>query len=181
MARNTTTPKATTARTTTRNSGKPTATTQTARFNGRRVRLVTRNGRVTSTPATPLEWELQAAQVQALRAMPEHGKQFLFAGDQNSAKRGPRAQAIAVATGMVSGEPDVRVYLPAGRICHIENKVGNAKLSPAQVARHAALRALGHTVEVIRATTCEDAAAQAAALVRGWLAANDATPNTKAA
>jgi len=32
------------------------------------------------------------------------------------------------------------------------------------------LRALGHTVEVIRATTPEDAAAQAVALVEGWLA-----------
>ena len=150
-------------------------TTQTVRINGVRIKLTTSNGRVAAKPAAPLEHELQAAQVRALRAMPEYGKQFLFAGDQNAAKRGPRAQAIAVATGMISGEPDLRVYLVGGRICHIENKVGNGKLSTAQVARHAALAALGHTVVTLRATTPDDAAAQAVSLVRGWLAANDAT------
>jgi hypothetical protein len=70
------------------------------------------------------------------------------------------------------------IFLPSpdgqlGRCAFIENKVGNGRLSPAQVARHAALRALGHTVVVLRATTPEDAAAQAVALVEGWLAAND--------
>ena len=149
--------------------------TQTVRIAGVRTRLVTRNGKVTAKPAAPLEHELQAAQVRALRAMPDYGKQFLFAGDQNAAKRGPRAQAIAVATGMISGEPDLRVYLAGGRICHIENKVGNSRLSPAQVVRHAALAALGHTVVTLRATTPEDAAAQAVSLVRGWMVANDAT------
>lgn len=173
MARNSTTPKATTARTNTRNSGKPTTTTQTVRINGRRVRLVTRNGKLTATPASPLEWELQASQVRALRALPEYGKQFLLAGDQNSAKRGPKAQAQAVAAGMTAGEPDVRVYLPGARVGLIENKVGSSSLLPAQKARHAALAKLGHHVEVVRATTCEEAAEKAVALVRGWLAAND--------
>lgn len=142
---------------------------QTVRINGARVRLTTRNGKVTTKPALPLEWELQAAQVRALRAIPG----VLFAGDQNAAKRGPRAQAMALATGMTAGEPDLRVYLPGGRCAFIENKVGNGKLSSAQIDRHAALRKLGHTVEVVRATTCEEAAAQAVALVTGWLARAD--------
>src|SRR5690606_32643649 len=90
-----------------------------------------------------------------------------------AAKRGPRAQAIAVATGMAAGDPDLRVYLAGGKLGLIENKVGNGRLSPAQAARHAALAKLGHTVEVVRAVSADDAAAQAISLVRGWLAGNE--------
>ena len=147
-----------------------TKTQQTIRLNGARVRLVTQNGKVTTTKAAPLEWELQAAQVRRLRSMPEYGKQFLIAGDQNSAKRGPRAQAQATAAGMTPGEADMRVYLAGGRLGMIENKVGNGRLSPAQVARHAALARLGHSVEVLRAVSVDEAADKAERLVRGWLA-----------
>ncbi|MBB2819013.1 UNVERIFIED_ORG: hypothetical protein GGD59_002258 [Rhizobium esperanzae] len=152
-------------------------TTQTTRLNGKRVRIVTTtsaNGtRVQVTDAEPKEWELQAAQVRALRTMPEYGKQFLLAGDQNSAKRGPRAQMEAIAAGMTTGEADMRIYITGGKLRMIENKVGRGRLSPAQVDRHAALARLGFSVEVLRAVTTEDAARQAVALVRGWLAEND--------
>jgi hypothetical protein len=150
-------------------------TTQTVRIAGKRVRLVTKDGKVVVKAAPALEWELQAAQVRALRKMPN----ILFVGGMEAGKRGPRAQAMALATGLTAGHPDLTIFLPGGRCAFIENKVGNpvtgsgGRLSPAQVARHAALRALGHTVEVIRATTPEDAAAQAVSLVTGWLAGND--------
>lgn len=152
-------------------------TTQTVRINGVRTKLVTRDGKVTAKPAAPKEWELQAAQVRRLRALPEYGKRFLLAGDQNAAKRGPRAQVEATAAGMTPGEADMRVYLAGGRLRMWENKVGKGKLSPAQVARHAALAALGHPVMVVRATTEDEAADKAEALVRGWLreADNDNT------
>jgi hypothetical protein len=147
--------------------------TQTTRMNGKRVRLVTTTSptgtKVTVTEAMPKEWELQAAQVRALRAMKEYGKLFLLAGDQNSAKRGPRAQVEAIAAGMTPGEADLRIYLIGGQLRMIENKVGKGKLSPAQVARHAALARLGFEIVVVWATTMVDAAAQAVALVRGWL------------
>lgn len=147
--------------------------TQTVRINGARVRLTTSaSGKVTAKHAAPLEWELQAAQVRALRALPEYGKLFLLAGDQNSAKRGPRAQQQAIAAGMTAGEPDVRIYGSGGRLLLIENKVGNGKLSPAQASRHTALAKLGHHVVVLRATTAEAAAQQAVDLVRGWLASH---------
>lgn len=149
-----------------------TRTTQTVRINGARVRLVTQNGKVTTTKAAPLEWELQAAQVRRLRSMPEYGKQFLIAGDQNSAKRGPRAQAQATAAGMTPGEADMRCYGAGGRLLMWENKVGNGRLSPAQVARHAALAKLGHVVEVLRADSEQEAADKAERLVRGWLVEN---------
>lgn len=116
------------------------------------------------------EWRLQAAQVRRLRSMPEHGRQFLLAGDQNAARRGPRAAIEAQATGMTPGEPDLRIYLPNGRLAMIENKTLKGRLSPAQRDRHAALSRLGHTVAVVRAATEQDAADQAEALIRQWLA-----------
>lgn len=163
------------SRTTTATS---TTTTQTVRINGVRTKLITRNGRVTARPAPVLEWELQAAQIRALRDMPEYGKQFLLVGGMEAGKRGPRAQQQALATGLTAGHPDVTIFLPGGKCAFIENKVGNpatgsgGRLSPAQVERHAALAKLGHEVAVLRATTTGDAAAQAVALVRQWLASN---------
>lgn len=115
------------------------------------------------------EWRLQAAQVRRLRNMPEHGRLFLIAGDQNAARRGPRAAVEAQATGMTPGEPDLRVYLPEGRLGLIENKTLKGRLSPAQRDRHEALARLGHRVAVVKAATEADAADQAEALVRGWL------------
>lgn len=147
------------------------STQQTVRIKGVRTIIRTSaSGKVTTKPALPKEWELQAAQVRALRSMPEYGKQFLMAGDQNAAKRGPRAQQEAIAAGMTPGEPDVRVYLAGGQIRLIENKVGRAQLTDSQKDRHPALAKLGHHVEVVRAVTEEDAARQAVDLVRSWLA-----------
>jgi hypothetical protein len=159
-----------------------TSTRQTIRLNGKRTILTTRNGKVTAKPALPQEWELQAHQVKALRAMPEYAKtardvrpgMFTLAGDQNAARRGPKARMQALAAGLTAGEHDVRIYMYGGRLGLIENKVGRAKLEPSQEARHPLLVALGFTMQaVIRATTEEDAAAQAVRLVRQWLAAND--------
>ena len=115
------------------------------------------------------EWKLQAAQVRALRAMPEHGRRFLLAGDMASGRRGPRAQVEAKATGLTPGEADLRIYLPQGRLLMIENKTLKGRLSPEQHQRHEDLARLGHKVVVIRAATEADAAAQAVALVRGAL------------
>lgn len=158
----------------------PTKTTQIVRINGIRTKIMTKAGKVTTTPALPLEWELQEAQVRRLRNLPEYGKQFLLAGDMNSGKRGPKAQAQAIATGMTPGEPDLRIYLIGGRLASIENKVGKGRLSPAQRDRHAALARLGHTIEVVSATTEEDAADQAVALVLGWIATNKNQPTPPA-
>jgi len=145
-------------------------TSQTTRMNGKRVVIRTSaTGRVTVTDAEPREADLQAAQVSALRSMPEYGKRFLLAADMNAERRGPKARVMAVATGMTAGEPDLRLYLDGGKLRMIENKTGKGKLSPAQVDRHAALARLGHVVEVVRANTTEQASAAAIKLVRDWL------------
>lgn len=151
----------------------PRTTTQTVRIAGVRTKLTTRNGRVTARPVGEVEWKLQAAAVRALKAMPEFGRQFLLAGDQAAGKRGPKAQMQALATGLTPGDPDLRIYLPAGRIAFIEYKTSTGRLSPAQRQRHADMARLGHAVDVVAATTEDECAAATVALVRGWLAGND--------
>lgn len=154
------------------NSPKSTQT-QITRVNGQRVRIVTRGGKVTVKQAPALEWELQSEQVRQLRAMPEYGKQFLLVGGMEAGRRGRQEQIKAKATGLTAGHPDLTIFLPNGRVAMIENKAENGRLSMEQKERHAALAAIGHTVEVLRFTTTDEAAAKAVSLVRGWLADND--------
>lgn len=156
---------------------KPKATTQIVRINGVRTIITTRDGKVTTKAALPLEWKLQAAQIRSLRKMLEYVHTakdvrpgtFTLAGDQNAAKRGPKARAEALAAGLTPGEADVRIYLYGGVLRQIENKVGKARLEPSQITRHPLLDALGFPVVVVRAVTEDDAAEQAVRLVKGWL------------
>lgn len=163
-------------------------TRQTVRIGGKRTILTTRNGKVTAKPAAVLEWQLQAAAVRALRSMPEYVSDaacvkpgtFSLAGDFNAARRSMTESAKAIATGLTKGEHDLRLYLYAGRLALIEFKAANGRLAPEQRDRHALLAALGFDRQaLVRAATEDDAAAQAVALVRGWLAANDNTTKSE--
>jgi hypothetical protein len=135
--------------------------------------------RVVRTSKAVPEWRLQAAQVCALRALPEFNKRFTLAGDQNAGRRGKQTAAIAKATGLTPGEHDLRVYLEGGRLGLIENKAEKGRLSPEQRDRHALLDRLGfHRQAVIKAATEAASAAEAVSTVMGWLgetpvAAND--------
>ncbi len=143
---------------------------QTTRINGQRIIITTNaKGRVTTKPAPYLEEDLQAAQVKAMRAMPEYGKLFEFAAGLEASRRGPKARTMALRTGMQAGNPDMSIYLANGHLRMVENKVGNAPLTASQKARHPRLDKLGHHVTVLRATSPEDAASQMVALVRGWI------------
>lgn len=149
-------------------------TTQTTKMNGKRVRIITTTGKDGGTSvrveaAPVLEWLLQAEQCRRLKAMPEYGKQFLILGGMEAGRRGKQEQMKAKATGLTAGHPDLTVFLPGGRIAMIENKAANGRLSKEQVERHAALAAIGHTVEVVKAATADKAGAAAVELVRGWL------------
>jgi hypothetical protein len=136
------------------------------------TRVIRRRG--ASREAVP-EWRLQGAAVQRLRRMRGYGTRFTIAGDMNAAKRGPRAQLEAKATGMEPGEPDLRVYLRGGRLGLIEFKTATGRLSPSQKVRHALLKALGFDVVIVQVTTEAEAAERCEALVTAWLggAAND--------
>jgi len=152
-------------------------TRQTTRINGARVVITTSaSGKVTVKPANVLEWELQAAQVRALKALPDYNKRFLLVGGMEAGRRGKQESAKAKATGLTAGHPDLTIFLPGGLVAMIENKAANGRLSPEQRERHAALAGIGHTVEVLRATTTDDAARIAVDLVRGWLDINDNEP-----
>lgn len=144
-------------------------TTQTTSIAGQRVRLVTANGKLTMTAAPKLEWELQAAQVRALRAMPEYGARFLLAGGMEAGRRGRQESVKAKATGLTAGHPDLVIFLPDGRCGMIENKNAEGRLSTVQKDRHAALARIGHHVVVIKAAGEQEAADAAVATVRGWL------------
>lgn len=120
--------------------------------------------------AHTLEADLQAKQVAVLKGLPDYGKLFLLAGDQNAAKRGPVAALEAKRTGMEAGEPDLRIYIKADdgekRILLIENKNGGGYLSKEQKERHQDFEDIGFPVWTIK-TDCEDrAAACAVALLR---------------
>lgn len=149
-------------------------TTQTVRINGVRTILTTaKDGTVKAKPAGALEWELQAAAVRRLRSMPEYGKRFLLAGDMAAGKRGPTAQAQAVATGLTPGDPDLRIYLEGGQCGFIEYKTDKGRLSSAQVQRHASMLKLGHRVVTIAATSEIECADRTEDQVRRWFVAND--------
>lgn len=158
-------------------------TTQTVRLNGKRVRLTTRNGKVTVSKPPVLEIDLQAAAVRRLKAMPEYvfnaedvrPGTFALAADQNgSGKRGWSSGAKLKAAGMAAGEPDLRVYLFYARLRCLEFKGEKGKLEPSQVDRFPLLRALGFPIDVVEAATEDEAADKAEALVRGWLSESSA-------
>lgn len=163
-------------------------TTQTTRINGKRVVIRTSaKGKVTVKEAPILEWELQAAAVRALKAMPEYADKaedvtasqsprFTIAADMNGDYRSGNAAVKAEATGIAAGDPDLRVYLPGGKLRLIEYKGKLGRLTDSQRKRHPLLLALGHPVETVRVTTLEDAAERSVALVKGWLADNDNKP-----
>lgn len=119
-----------------------------------------------SSSGAPLkEWHLQAAAIKWLRRYRQAGWPIRVAGDMNAARRTLREQGQASATGINAGEPDVRVYLPAGKLLLIEFKRLGETTSGEQDDAHAELGALGHDVIVLTPANEDDAATQAAQAV----------------
>ena len=152
--------------------------TKTTTVGGKRVRIVatTSKAGVTTTKvesAPVLEWRHQAAIIRRLRQMIKSGITFAVAGDMNGLPIfSAQMKVKAKATGMTSGEHDVRVYMPGGRLGLIEVKGAEGVVSDEQEKRHALLASLGFTLQgTIFAKEEADAADQAEAIVRGWLAA----------
>lgn len=155
-------------------------TVQTTRIKGSRVILKTTTNaagetKVTVKAAPVEEWILQSAAVRALRAMPEYSTQqgnglFTLAGDFNSARRSPREQMKAKATGLMPGEHDIRIYIEGGQLGLIEMKAAKTPVSAEQKKRHALMAWLGFTRQaVLRAASEDEAARLAVDVVRGWI------------
>jgi hypothetical protein len=90
---------------------------------------------------------------------------IVFAADQNEGRRSPRDGARRKAMGMTAGEPDLRIYLPGGRVLFVELKTKRGRLSDAQEWRQEQLRALGHRVETVYAATPSEAVIKVLALL----------------
>lgn len=100
-----------------------------------------------------LEEDLQAAVATSLFRVRRAGYPFDYAGDGTGGGVGRGEGSRRKAMGVTAGEPDFRVYLPAGRLWLIEFKRRDGTLNPEQKARHPKLAALGHPVPLIRAAT----------------------------
>lgn len=97
-----------------------------------------------------LESVHQAVTMRALDKAERDGWPLSAEGDQNSAKRGSTASAIAKLTGLKPGAPDVRVLLEKGSIAFYELKTEVGRVSDEQKDRHQRYRDLGHHVKVIQ-------------------------------
>ncbi len=147
---------------------------QTTKVGGRRMIVEQRkrmNGEVTTrvVEAAVLEVDLQAAQVIAMQKHAQFGVRFVYAASMEAGKRGAKAISDAQRSGMITGEPDLRLYMDNARIVLVENKESGGKLSQAQKDRHAALKQLGHIVEVVWASTEAEAAEKIIEIVDYYL------------
>lgn len=116
-----------------------------------------------------LEWRQQAEAVRQLKRRPGYGSLFAYAGDMNAGRRGPKDRVKAKATGMMSGEPDLRIYLRGGQTKFIEFKKHDGVLSAEQRDRHKLLKSIGFDVVVVQSTTTEEAAKSVMDLMDAWL------------
>lgn len=124
---------------------------------------------VAASGAPLKEWHLQASAVKWLRRYRQAGWPIRVAGDMNAGRRTFREQGHASATGINAGEPDVRVYLPDGKLLLIEFKREGKKASDDQEKAHVEFAALGHDVILLDPANEGDAAAQAAEAVSARL------------
>lgn len=104
-----------------------------------------------------LEEHLQMAVAQALRQKEENHGGFTFASSLEGVKLSKSQAMRAKTQGMRSGEPDIRVYLPGGKIWFIELKRSGGVVSKTQKERHKDFSDLGHDVTVIMAKTPKQA------------------------
>ena len=112
------------------------------------------------------EWRLQESCVGALDAyLRANPGAFAYAAGLEGVRLRPRQRAAMRAQGMTAGEPDLRFYLPGGKLMMVELKTSKGATSAVQKARHGALRALGHVVHVVKEKTPEEAASAVLALV----------------
>lgn len=95
------------------------------------------------------EADLQMGVGFVLRQLEEKGR-LTWAADMNAEGRSVRRGARLKHQGMRAGEPDIRVYLPEGRLLLIELKRAKGTLSRDQSERHATLDKFGHPVATVK-------------------------------
>jgi hypothetical protein len=109
------------------------------------------------------EWHVQAFIVMQLKRA-----NVKVAASMEQGKRSKQTAGKAKATGMVAGEPDLRIYLSMGRVVFIELKMEKTgKLSPVQEDYHEALIELGHAVHTVWALSPLDGWLQVQEILEG--------------
>lgn len=103
------------------------------------------------------EWQLQAYVIMQSRRLGH-----LVAGDMNAGKRNP---GQAKASGILSGECDLRYYFPLAKTIFIELKRAKGRLDQLQIEHHDLLRWMGFEVFVVFAATPADCWRQVLALL----------------
>lgn len=98
-----------------------------------------------------LEWKLQAYISTELKR-----REILHHGDQNAGKRGPQARAIAKATGICKGWPDLCV-IHENKIHWFELKTAKGRLSPEQKAVHKIMDDNGIMVHIVKTDSPQEA------------------------
>jgi hypothetical protein len=106
------------------------------------------------------ENDLQSAVVQWLR---RNG--FDVAADMGGLRTSRRQASLAKQSGLIAGEPDLRIYLDGGRLLMVEMKTARGSVSKVQRERHAVLRGLGFDIEVLKAATPQDAVDKISAIM----------------
>jgi hypothetical protein len=112
------------------------------------------------------EWRYQAEVIARLHKLETEGLPITCAGDMGAGRRSRAEQLRAKATGLTTGEPDVRVYIAGGELLSFELKTPKGSRSKEQKARHARLAELGFTVLTVAAKTPEELADKAERQVR---------------
>lgn len=115
------------------------------------------------------EWRYQAEVIARLNKLADDGLPIAYAGDMGAGRRSRAEQMLAKTTGLVAGEPDIRVYLQGGRSLLLELKTPTGSRSKAQKDRHELLTGLGFEVLTLKAQTPEALADLAEQHVRARL------------
>lgn len=96
-----------------------------------------------------LEDQIQIAVVQRLKRLEQEGYNFTFAASLEGVKLSKSQAGKAKLMGMVSGEPDLRLYFPNRRLVMVELKRKMGRTSGAQDERISRLSGLGYDVFVL--------------------------------
>lgn len=100
------------------------------------------------------ETAIQEYIVTRLRSDAKSGKhKLLIASDANSRKSNQYIKAKEKRTGLLTGHPDLRIYLPNGKLLLVELKIGNNSFSNGQLSVCKELAKLDYPIAVIRANT----------------------------
>jgi hypothetical protein len=108
------------------------------------------------------EWKLQAAIAAHLDS---EGQSYAASLEGVIGHLNPYQAKLAVATGVKRGEPDLRLYFPAGRIVFVELKGERGQLTESQKERIPILRGLGFTVHIVRVASEAEAVAAITGIV----------------